>query len=226
MSAKTPISFFTRILFAVGMVAIGWQAFSFATATQASRASTHSPAPVTAQNTPVDLLLAMSMDAIASAEMATAPGFLVTNPLHVEGALSPGEYVWNEEGVPAGPIRIYVDLSAEAIYVYRGGYEIGRAVVVYGYGDHPTPLGGFSITQKNRDHVSNLYDAPMPYMMRLTNDGIAIHGSNIDPGAASHGCIGVPIEFAELVFEQAELGTRVLIRNGSPYADGYRIQGI
>jgi lipoprotein-anchoring transpeptidase ErfK/SrfK len=75
-------------------------------------------------------------------------------------------------------------------------------------------VGAFPITQKDADHVSNLYDAPMPYMLRLTNDGVAIHGSNVKWGNATHGCIGVPTAFARKLFSAVKLGDLVIITNG------------
>lgn len=155
-----------------------------------------------------------------------AEGFRITDPLTVDGAMAFGEYAWNDEGVPDGEIRVIVDLQAERLYAYRGGYEIGRTVILYGHDDSPTPTGSFTITEKDEDHISNLYFVPMPYMMRLTNDGIAIHGSMVEQGYASRGCIGVPDDFAELLFNQVELGTRVLITRGSPVTDGNLIAGI
>lgn len=159
-------------------------------------------------------------------ETGEAEGFRITDPLTVDGAMAFGEYAWNDEGVPDGEIRVIVDLQAERLYAYRGGYEIGRTVILYGHDDSPTPTGSFTITEKDEDHISNLYFVPMPYMMRLTNDGIAIHGSMVEQGYASRGCIGVPDDFAELLFNQVELGTRVLITRGSPVTDGNLIAGI
>ncbi|WP_299328169.1 L,D-transpeptidase family protein [Parasphingopyxis sp.] len=154
------------------------------------------------------------------------PGFRITHPLTVDGEMQFGEYAWNDEGVPEGELRIIVDLQAERLFAYRGGYEIGRAVILYGHDDTPTPTGRFTITEKNRDHISNLYFVPMPFMMRLTNDGIAIHGSLVEEGFASRGCVGIPDDFAELLFNEAEIGTPVLISRGSPIVDGNRVVGI
>ncbi|HEV2865054.1 MAG TPA: L,D-transpeptidase family protein [Allosphingosinicella sp.] len=126
-----------------------------------------------------------------------------------------GDYVWNDEGVPPGRVRILVDLSAQTLSVVRSGQEIGRAVILYGSGDNPTPTGTFPIMEKDADHVSNLYEARMPFMMRLTRDGVAIHGSNVRYGWASRGCVGVPNEFAELLFAQARVGDRVTIVSGA-----------
>lgn len=140
--------------------------------------------------------------------------FAVKRILNIEGPFTHGAYVWDDEGVPDGPIAITIDLKAQTLSVFRGGYEIGAAVILYGADDKPTPLGTFPISEKDADHISNLYGAPMPYMLRLTNDGVAIHGSEVEWGAATHGCIGVPTEFARLLFEQASLGDPVIITNG------------
>jgi|GEM_PF-419800 len=138
--------------------------------------------------------------------------------LVVDGPFRHGDYVWDEEGVPAGEVVITVDIQAQTIAVFRAGYQIGAAVILYGADDKPTPIGTFPITQKKVHHVSNLYNAPMPYMMRLTNDGVAIHASEVAWGNATHGCIGVPLAFAKLVFAQARLGTKVVITSGKMMA--------
>ena len=142
--------------------------------------------------------------------------YVIKGALTLDGPLRHGDYVWDDSAAPqGGPILITVDLEAQMLSVFRGGYEIGVAVIAYGAGDKPTPLGSFAITQKDADHVSNLYDAPMPYMQRLTDDGISIHGTAvIGPDRATHGCIGLPTEFAKLLFGQTKLGDRVVITSG------------
>jgi lipoprotein-anchoring transpeptidase ErfK/SrfK len=95
--------------------------------------------------------------------------------------------------------------------VFRGGHEIGTAVALYGADSKRTPVGEFPIQWKGKDHRSSLYDAPMPYTLRLTGDGVAIHGSDVRWGAATHGCIGVPSEFARRLFAEAKIGDRVVI---------------
>lgn len=146
--------------------------------------------------------------------------FVIKRILPIKGAIKYGEWHWDEAGVPAGPIVITVDLAARVISVFRGGYEIGTAAVLLGTEDKPTPLGVFPITQKDRNHVSNLYDAPMPYMMRLTDDGITLHGSKVEWGYASHGCVGMPEPFAGKVFGVAKLGDRVFITRGKTVGIG------
>lgn len=157
----------------------------------------------------------------APAAISSPPNpFVVKRVLNIDGPFTHGTYVWDDEGVPAGPVVITIDLKAQTLSVFRNGYEIGAAVILYGADDKPTPLGSFPILEKDADHVSNLYDAPMPYMLRLTNDGVAIHGSNVEWGSATHGCIGVPNAFAALLFAQVKLGDRVIITDGKMMAVG------
>lgn len=149
------------------------------------------------------------------AEPAAEPQLVVKRILDIPGPIRFGEYYWDADGIAAdGPLTITIDLEAETMSVFRDGYEIGATAILYGADEKPTPLGVHKITQKKVHHISNLYGAPMPYMMRLTNDGVAIHASEVEMGAATHGCIGVPLPFAKLIFAQAKLGDRVIITRG------------
>jgi lipoprotein-anchoring transpeptidase ErfK/SrfK len=162
----------------------------------------------------------------ASAPAPSAdPNFVVRRILDIPGPLRMGEHHWDESGAPAdGPIVITVDLEAQVLSIFRGGYEIGAAAILYGRDDKPTPLGAFPITQKDAKHVSNLYGAPMPYMMRMTNDGVSIHGSDsVAPGFATHGCVAVPVEFARKLFEAAKLGDVVIVTRGKTLEMGEAI---
>jgi lipoprotein-anchoring transpeptidase ErfK/SrfK len=122
-----------------------------------------------------------------------------------------GDFLWNDRNVPAGEVLVRVDLRAQTISVFRAGHEIGSAVILYGADSKPTPHGTFPILEKRAQHRSNLYDADMPYMLRLTYDGVAIHGSEVRRGAATHGCIGVPTAFARNLFEAVKRGDEVVI---------------
>ncbi|WP_245858233.1 L,D-transpeptidase family protein [Sphingomonas guangdongensis] len=140
---------------------------------------------------------------------------LIDSVLNVRGTMHYGEFVWNDDKVPAGRRWVRIDLDAQIMSVFRGNHEVGTAVVLYGADHKPTPLGSFPILAKFRDHVSSIYDAPMPYTLRLTGDGVAIHGSNVRAGAATHGCIGIPTAFAARVFKEMRLGDLVVIVRGS-----------
>ncbi len=150
----------------------------------------------------------------AGAGKAAVPaGFAVTSFLKPDRPLRPGDFVWNAAGAPNAPLRIVVDIEAQRLYVYRGNVEIGRSSIIYGDDDKPTPLGTFPILEKDKDHESNIYDAAMPYMLRLTWDGVAIHVSEVEDWYATNGCIGVPEDFAALLFDQVKLGDTVLVTN-------------
>jgi lipoprotein-anchoring transpeptidase ErfK/SrfK len=131
--------------------------------------------------------------------------------LAVESPLRYGDYKWNDRGIPAGPTWVRIDLRTQIISVFRAGHEIGTAVVVYGGDNKETPTGKLHILGKARNHRSSLYDAEMPYTLRLTNDGVSIHGSSVRWGAATHGCIGVPLDFAEHLFDATRTGDEVVI---------------
>lgn len=126
--------------------------------------------------------------------------------LTVGKTLHHGEFRWDDAGVPAGKLEVRVDVDRQMLSVFRGGHEIGTAVVLYGADGKPTPLGRFPIKSKRADYHSRTYDAPMPFSLFLTDDGVAVHGSNVRWGRASNGCVGVPEEFARLLFEAANVG--------------------
>ena len=153
-----------------------------------------------------------------------ADAYVIKRVLDTGGDLKHGEWFWDEAGVPAGPVVVTVDLEAQVISVFRGGYEIGAAAIIYGADDKPTPLGVFPITQKKVHHISNLYHVPMPYMQRLTSDGIALHAAPVvEFDVATHGCIGLPKEFAKLVFGATKLGDKVIITRGETLDSGAAI---
>ncbi|MBC9033064.1 L,D-transpeptidase family protein [Sphingomonas sp. JC676] len=122
-----------------------------------------------------------------------------------------GQFVWNDRDVPAGAVWVRVDLGRQMLSVFRGGQEIGTSVILYGADEKQTPVGNFPILAKNAHHRSSSYDAEMPYTLRLTPDGVAIHGSDVREGAATHGCIGVPLTFAEHLFASVRTGDLVTI---------------
>jgi hypothetical protein len=133
----------------------------------------------------------------------------VRSLLRVRKPLEYGDYLWDDAKVPDGPAWIRVDLHSQLLSVFRAGHEIGTAVIVYGGDNKQTPTGKLHILAKAKEHRSSLYDAAMPYTLRLTGDGVSIHGSIVRWGAASHGCIGVPIPFARRLFDAVRVGDEV-----------------
>ncbi|MEL7190086.1 MAG: L,D-transpeptidase family protein [Pseudomonadota bacterium] len=151
--------------------------------------------------------------------------FVIKSILPIEGSIRYGEWAWDESRAPAkGKLMITVDLDARIISVFRDGHEIGTSVALLGTKKHPTPLGVFPILTKEIDNVSEKYNnAPMPYTLRLTWSGIAIHGSPVVNGYASHGCIGVPDDFAEKLFAIAKRGDKVVITKGNLVGLGHKM---
>jgi lipoprotein-anchoring transpeptidase ErfK/SrfK len=89
-----------------------------------------------------------------------------------------------------------------------------------GTDDKPTPAGTYPILQKKVDHKSNLYDAaPMPYMQRLTWDGIALHAGRNPGFPASHGCVRLPTAFARKLFAVTSVGSTVTVMD-EPFEPG------
>ena len=141
-------------------------------------------------------------------------------PLSIEeriASLKPGRFVWQPQRAPDGAIDIVVSIPMQIAYVFRGGTLIGASTVSTGQPGYDTPTGSFKILQKRKDHKSNLYDdAPMPFMQRLTWDGVALHGGAIPGHPASHGCVRLPHKFAAALFETTSLGANVVIVDEAP----------
>ena len=125
--------------------------------------------------------------------------------------LKPGEYVWAADA-PAGEPRIVVDLLTQMTYVYRGDRLVGASTMSSAKTGHITPYGFWSILEKRPFYRSKKYDnAPMPFMQRIDDYGIAFHGG-VNPGyPASHGCMRLPLKFAEKLYGVTKLGTKVVI---------------
>jgi L,D-transpeptidase catalytic domain len=139
---------------------------------------------------------------------------LVSNtiPLSESTKLPPGKFEWEPHRSEQGALSMTVDLSLQMLEVFRGGVLIARSSVCTGRKGHRTPCGAYNILGKEEIHYSNLYDnAPMPFMMRLTCDGVALHGGYIADNPASHGCVRLPREFARRLFQTAQRGDAVTI---------------
>lgn len=189
------------------------------TPTKAQQSKSVATAPVTARavTAPVAFaaIPALTATPIARPAPPAAEGpYVIKRALEINEPIIHGFWKWDDAGVPDGPVLITVDTVAQTISVFRGGYEIGVAVILYGANSKPTPNGVFPILQKKKDHISNLYGSPMPYMLRMTNDGISIHASDIKEGNATHGCVGVPMAFAKRLFAEVKLGDRVIVTSG------------
>jgi hypothetical protein len=154
---------------------------------------------------PARLLLAavLALGAIALPSAAVVPP---------DWAPRAGEFVWKPEVAPRGPVVVVASLPLQQVHVYRNGVRIGASTISSGKRGHETPVGVFTILQKRAEHYSNLYDnAPMPWMQRLTWDGIALHAGRLPGHPASHGCIRLPEPFAKALFSTTRPGDVVIV---------------
>jgi lipoprotein-anchoring transpeptidase ErfK/SrfK len=133
--------------------------------------------------------------------------------------LAPGQFVWSPDPSAAGPVRIVVSIPLQVAYVFRGPTLIGASSVSTGKAGYDTPVGAFTVLEKAEQHRSNLYeDAPMPFMQRLTWDGVALHAGKVTGQPASHGCVRLPAAFARKLYGETRLGAQVVITDEAPLA--------
>jgi len=169
---------------------------------------------------------------VRSGLMAFAVAMAVISPMSVQARsavsadvepvmpfLEPGKFVWFEQpqlvraSTDAGQaVRIVISIGSQQAKVYQGNRLVGATTVSTGAPGYDTPVGEFTILQKKVFHRSNLYsDAPMPYMQRLTWDGIALHAGQLPGYPASHGCIRMPKAFARQLYDLTAMGGTVSI---------------
>ena len=110
------------------------------------------------------------------------------------------------------PIMAIVSIGSQQVTFYDADGWILRAPVSTGTTGRETPAGVFAVIEKNKDHHSTLYDdAWIPNMQRITWNGIALHGGPLPGYAASHGCMRMPYDFAEKLFDKTRIGMRLII---------------
>jgi lipoprotein-anchoring transpeptidase ErfK/SrfK len=126
-------------------------------------------------------------------------------------SLKPGQYVWRTVS-SEGPQRVVISLSDQLAYFYRGDTLVAVSTISSGKDEKPTPTGIFSVLDKRPMYRSKKYDnAPMPWMQRIDQYGVALH-AGYNPGTpASHGCVRLPSAFAKKLYSVTDLGTPVYI---------------
>jgi lipoprotein-anchoring transpeptidase ErfK/SrfK len=137
---------------------------------------------------------------------------------------------------------VLVSLSRQRAYVYAGNQLAIDSPISSGKKAGFTPVGNYSIIQKDPNHRSNIYGnfidsrgrvvrggvsaridsapsgshfvgAPMFYFMRLTPEGVGMHIGILPGYPASHGCIRLPAEIAPQIYARVKLGTPVQVVN-------------
>ena len=159
----------------------------------------------------VTLLISTSLIAASPADAQMVR--IADDPRSVD--LKNGQFGWDDRALAAtqgGEVEMVISVPAQMAYIFRDGRMIGATTISTGKKGKATPLGLFEILQKREFHRSNLYsNAPMPFMQRLTWDGIALHGGDLPGYPASHGCIRMPNAFAKRLFGLTAMGGRVLV---------------
>lgn len=152
--------------------------------------------------------LFVSSSVTPAQQVDLASGSVVQTVTHLKA----GQYVWAPEVAPEGPMLLIVNVATQRAVLFRNGVPIAATSVSTGRPGHVTPTGVFTILQKQIEHYSSIYDsAPMPYMQRLTWQGVALHAGNLPGYPASHGCIRLPAEFAKKLYAETKVGMTVVI---------------
>ena len=127
-------------------------------------------------------------------------------------ALRPGDFRWVPSVPEVGETRVVVDLLTQLFYVYRGEQLVGVATISSGKKGKETQLGFWSVMVKKKKGYSRKYDnAPMPFMQMYDPKGIAFHAGPNPGYPASHGCVRLPLKFAERLFGMTKIGTKVIV---------------
>ena len=120
-----------------------------------------------------------------------------------------------ESAKPQGPLIIAISVSKQNVKIYDSNGFFAEAPVSTGMAGHSTPMGAFSVIQKQKMHHSNIYSgAPMPFMQRITWSGVAMHAGVLPGYPASHGCIRMPMAFAVKMYGWTRMGARVIVTPG------------
>lgn len=133
---------------------------------------------------------------------------------HPTGALKPGEYWWNEQLSPSGPVVVLVSIPLQMVHVYRNGVLIGRSTASTGSSGNATAGGVYTVIQKKQPQSKN-GAAPIPTTQRLTSNGITAHTADMAGNPASSGFVRMPYDFAQLLFAlTSKSATTVVVGNG------------
>ena len=110
------------------------------------------------------------------------------------------------------PIMAIVSIKDQRVTIYDAAGGAMRSRVSSGRTDYETPVGIYSVLEKEQEHYSNVYDdASMPFMQRITWSGVALHAGVLPGYPASHGCVRLPDSFAQRLFPLTKVGMRVIV---------------
>jgi lipoprotein-anchoring transpeptidase ErfK/SrfK len=113
---------------------------------------------------------------------------------------------------PDEQLSMLVNLHTQRAYLYRGGVQVAETPISSGRRHYRTPTGTFTVMEKQKTHRSNKYhNARMPFMQRLSWDGLSLHAGSVPRYPSSHGCVHLPTSFASWLYKQPTMGMRVVI---------------
>ncbi len=126
--------------------------------------------------------------------------------------MRPGDYRWVADVPKAGETKVVIDLLTQLFYVYRGNKLVGVSTISSGKKGKETQLGLWAVRTKKVKGFSRKYDnAPMPYMQMYDEMGLAFHAGKNPGYPASHGCVRLPLKFAQALYPMTKIGTKVVI---------------
>ena len=112
------------------------------------------------------------------------------------------------------------------LYAYEGDALFMKQSISTGKDGTETPRGTFSIFRKTPSRYmqgpipgisDDSYDLPgVPWTMYFTEQGAAFHGAywhNNFGQEWSHGCVNLPVNKAEDLYDWADIGTVVVVRD-------------
>jgi len=156
--------------------------------------------------------LCLAATSASTVHAATYNSKLGTAPRQssVQYAQDMGKFTWLNE--QASVNHIVVSLADQSLYAYNGQQLVAYSNISSGKPGHETPTGEFTVSEKDVDHHSSIYDnAAMPFFMRLTDGGVGLHAGFIPGYPASHGCVRLPMGMARELYQHVEAGTPVEI---------------
>lgn len=171
-------------------------------------------------------ILLPALLSIGVAAPARAGGMDALAITEAAATLPPNQFVWTPAADGPGRVSVLISIPDQRAYIFRGERLVAASSVSTGSDDKPTPTGTFTILQKKEQHRSNLYDdASMPFMQRLTWDGVAMHAGRNPGFPASHGCIRLPTAFAKKLFAATQLGATVEVTDEAYVAGAFLPSG-
>jgi len=140
--------------------------------------------------------------------------------------------------VSSDNVHVVVSIPKQRAYLMTGDQIVIDSPISSGKRGHSSPTGNFSVLEKDKNHHSTLYGdfrdgsgrivrggvsmhidsapsgthfvgAEMKWFMRLTGDGVGMHIGILPGYPASHGCIRMPPQGAEMFYNKVKVGTPV-----------------